>query len=217
MTQLSIAETFLSIQGESTRAGLLCFFIRFAGCNLKCVYCDTGYAADAGAGTKIEIDKLVTATVDSGVKLVEITGGEPMVQPGVVELCQKLQFAGMTVLVETNGSLPVWTLPAGVIRIIDCKTPSSGEHEKNLYRNYDYLSKDDEIKFVLSDFTDYCFAKSIIEQYQLVARTTKLLFSPVPGKLEPRQLAEWMIADKVPARMQLQMHKIIWGADKRGV
>lgn len=212
-----VTETFLSIQGESTHAGKLCFFIRLAGCNLQCRYCDTKYSSKQADGKPETLDSLVEKAVSSGVDLVEITGGEPLTQPATLPLCEKLLNAGMTVLIETNGSLPVWNLPDGVIRILDCKTPSSGESGNNLYKNYDCLTPRDEVKFVIADREDYDFSRKIIREYNLSAKTQHLLFSPVWGKIEPRQLAEWMIADLPPARLQLQMHKQIWGPDQTGV
>ena len=219
MNQSSIwvTETFLSIQGESTHAGRLCFFIRLAGCNLQCRYCDTQYSASLTDGKAEPLDLLVVKAVSSDVDLVEITGGEPLTQPETIQLCEKLLDAGMTVLIETNGSMPVWELPEGVIRILDCKTPSSGESGSNLYKNYDFLTPADEIKFVIADREDYDFSFKIIREYDLSSKTQNLLFSPVWGRIAPRQLAEWMIADRPPARLQLQMHKLIWGPDKTGV
>lgn len=219
MNQSSIwvTETFLSIQGESTHAGRLCFFIRLAGCNLQCRYCDTQYSASLTDGKAEPLDLLVVKAVSSDVDLVEITGGEPLTQPETPQLCEKLLNAGMTVLVETNGSLPVWELPDGVIRILDCKTPSSGESGSNLYKNYDYLTPADEIKFVIADRADYDFSCKIIREYDLSSKTPNLLLSPVWSMIAPQQLAEWMIADLPPARLQLQMHKLIWGPDKTGV
>lgn len=219
MNQSSIwvTETFLSIQGESTHAGRLCFFIRLAGCNLQCRYCDTQYSASLTDGKAEPLDLLVVKAVSSDVDLVEITGGEPLTQPETTQLCEKLLNAGMTVLVETNGSLPVWELPDGVIRILDCKTPSSGESGSNLYKNYDYLTPADEIKFVIADRADYDFSCKIIREYDLSSKTPNLLLSPVWSMIAPQQLAEWMIADRPPARLQLQMHKLIWGPDKTGV
>ena len=219
MNQSSIwvTETFLSIQGESTHAGRLCFFIRLAGCNLQCRYCDTQYSASLTDGKAEPLDLLVVKAVSSDVDLVEITGGEPLTQPETIQLCEKLLDAGMTVLIETNGSMPVWELPEGVIRILDCKTPSSGESGSNLYKNYDFLTPADEIKFVIADREDYDFSCKIIREYDLSSKTQNLLFSPVWGRIAPRQLAEWMIADRPPARLQLQMHKLIWGPDKTGV
>ncbi len=212
-----VTETFLSIQGESTHAGRLCFFIRLAGCNLQCRYCDTQYSASLTDGKAELLDLLVVKAVSSDVDLVEITGGEPLTQPETIPLCEKLLDAGMTVLIETNGSMPVWELPEGVIRILDCKTPSSGESGSNLYKNYDFLTPADEIKFVIADREDYDFSCKIIREYDLSSKTQNLLFSPVWGRIAPRQLAEWMIADRPPARLQLQMHKLIWGPDKTGV
>jgi len=212
-----VTETFLSIQGESTHAGKLCFFIRLAGCNLQCRYCDTKYSSKQSDGKPETLDSLVEKAVSSGVDLVEITGGEPLTQPATFPLCEKLLSAGMTVLIETNGSLPVCNLPDGVIRILDCKTPSSGEAGNNLYKNYDCLTPRDEVKFVIADREDYDFSRKIIREYNLSAKTQHLLFSPVWGKIEPRQLAEWMIADLPPGRLQIQMHKQIWGPDQTGV
>ena len=212
-----VTETFLSIQGESTHAGRLCFFIRLAGCNLQCRYCDTQYSASLTDGKAEPLDLLVVKAVSSDVDLVEITGGEPLTQPETIPLCEKLLDAGMTVLIETNGSMPVWELTEGVIRILDCKTPSSGESGSNLYKNYDFLTPADEIKFVIADREDYDFSCKIIREYDLSSKTQNLLFSPVWGRIAPRQLAEWMIADRPPARLQLQMHKLIWGPDKTGV
>lgn len=217
MEQLLVTETFLSVQGESSFAGQLCFFIRLAGCNLNCRYCDTQYSARPEAGKPEPPDTLAARAVSSGAELVEITGGEPLAQSATVPLCEKLLNAGMTTLIETNGSLPITALPAGVIRILDCKTPSSGEADRNLYRNYDFLTPDDEIKFVIADRADYDFSCKIIREHNLAAKTRKLLFSPVWGKIAPRQLAEWMIADCSPARLQLQLHKLIWGPDQTGV
>ncbi len=219
MNQSSIwvTETFLSIQGESTHAGRLCFFIRLAGCNLKCRYCDTQYSANLTGGKAEMLDLLVVKAVSSGVDLVEITGGEPLTQPATISLCEKLLDAGMTVLVETNGSMPIWELPENVIRILDCKTPSSGESGSNLYKNYDFITPADEVKFVISDREDYDFSRKIIREYDLSSKTQNLLFSPVWDKITPQQLATWMIADRPAARLQLQMHKLIWGPDKTGV
>lgn len=214
---IRVTETFLSIQGESTYAGRLCFFIRLAGCNLKCRYCDTQYSSSVSDGNAALLDLLVVQAVSSGVNLVEITGGEPLAQPSTIPLCEKLLDAGMTVLVETNGSMPIWELPGKVIRILDCKTPSSGEAGSNLYKNYDFLAPADEVKFVIADREDYDFSLKIMREYDLSAKTRNLLFSPVWGRIAPQQLAEWMIADRPPARLQLQMHKLIWGPDKTGV
>ena len=212
-----VTETFMSIQGESTFAGLPCFFIRLAGCNLKCHYCDTKYSRNITDGKETEISKLVDSVLREKVSLVEITGGEPMTQKNVLELCKKLIAEKLTVLMETNGSLSLSSLPVEVIRILDCKTPSSGEHLKMDFSNYTSLRPSDEIKFVISDYDDYKYALAIISRYKLFEKTSRLLFSPAWGKIKIPDLCEWMLRDKVPARLQLQMHKYIWGPDKKGV
>ena len=214
---LRVNEKFLSIQGESTHAGRLCYFIRLAGCNLQCSYCDTLYAHSGSAGQEETVADLVAAARTSGVPLVEITGGEPLAQEAVAELCRALLDAGFEVLVETNGSYDITVLPPGTIRILDCKTPSSGEAEHMDFNNYEHLTPHDEVKFVLSDRRDYDYAREIIRRYRLEEKTVRLIFSPVWPALPPRQLAEWIIADRPPVRMQLQMHKYIWDPDKQGV
>ena len=215
--QLPVNETFLSIQGESTHAGRLCFFIRLAGCNLNCSYCDTDYARDADSGTSMTIEHIVSQATLSKVRLVEITGGEPLSHANTPVLCQALLDEGMEVMVETNGSLPLSLLPPVVKKIVDCKTPSSGMDEYNLYENFHILSDHDEVKFVIADYLDYEFAQGIIEKYKLKRKTGNILLSPAWGKLDPKTLVSWMQADLPPARLQLQLHKIIWGPDKRGV
>ncbi|OGV36798.1 MAG: hypothetical protein A2020_03205 [Lentisphaerae bacterium GWF2_45_14] len=214
---LTVNETFTSIQGESTYAGSLCFFIRLAGCNLACAYCDTTYASTPSDGKNIELSELVKMAVDEGVKTVEITGGEPLLQENTPQLCKMLQEKDFHVLVETNGSLPVSILPAGTIRIIDCKTPSSGEAGAMDFSNFEIINENDEIKFVISDYADFEYSLETIRKYSLDSKTEKILFSPVCGTLDPEELAGWMIKSKAPARFQLQLHKIIWSPDKRGV
>jgi len=214
---LTVNETFTSIQGESTYAGCLCFFIRLAGCNLACSYCDTTYSSKPSEGSEIEIPALLEMAVNEGIKTVEITGGEPLLQKNTPRLCKELLAKQFRVLVETNGSLPVSILPPGTIRIIDCKTPSSGEAGSMDFSNFKIINRDDEIKFVISDYADFEYSIGTIKKYSLDSKTEKILFSPVCGRLSPRELAEWMIKSKAPARFQLQVHKIIWGPDKRGV
>ncbi len=215
--KLLVNETFLSIQGESTHVGRLCFFIRLAGCNLSCTYCDTEYARGEENSVLMTIAHLASQAKLSKVRLVEITGGEPLNQSNTPALCEALLDEGLEVIIETNGSLPLSLLPPAVKKIIDCKTPSSGMVEYNLYDNFYILSKHDEIKFVIEDYLDYEFALTIIERYKLQNRTSNILLSPAWGKLEPKKLVSWMLADLPPARLQMQMHKIIWGANKRGV
>jgi 7-carboxy-7-deazaguanine synthase len=215
--QLVVNEMFLSIQGESTHVGRLCYFIRLAGCNLSCEYCDTGYAQDEKAGTAMSIEHIVSQAKISKVRLVEITGGEPLNQAHTPALCQALIDEGLEVMVETNGSLPLSLLPSKVKKIVDCKTPSSGMDEYNLYDNFHVLSDRDEVKFVIQNYLDYEFALTVIEKYRLQKKTPNILLSPAWGKLDPKTLVNWMLADLPPARLQMQIHKVIWGPDKKGV
>lgn len=204
-----LRETFVSVQGESTRAGRVCFFIRFAGCNLNCAYCDTLRARDVDDGEETSLNRLLQLAVESGVNLVELTGGEPLLQPGLDELCRALLEKDFEVLVETNGSLPIGGLPIGVVRIVDCKTPSSGEEGRTLFENFDLLTSKDEVKFVIGDENDYRFSLKVIGERRLLEKTANLLFSPLWGRLDSGKLAEWMIRDASPARLQPQLHKII--------
>ena len=216
--KLKIYETFASIQGESTRAGIPCFFIRLAQCNLRCSYCDTKRAQTLQNSREIEVRVLVEAAVRSGLELVEITGGEPMLQAeGVCELAEGLIRQGRTVMIETNGSCDLSPLPPEVIRIVDWKTPSSGEDARMYLPNFSSLRPQDEVKFVLSDEPDYRFALEKISQYRLAEQTPNLLFSPVYGALPGAELVEWMLRDHAPARLNLQIHKYIWDPDREGV
>ncbi len=215
---LKVNEIFTSIQGESTHAGKLCFFIRLSDCNLNCSYCDTEYAKTAENSKEYSIEKLAELAIKSGAKTIEITGGEPLLQiDKVIELSQLLLEKSLTVLIETNGSLSISKLPQEVIKIVDCKTPSSGENESNLYSNYDLLQTHDEIKFVIADFADYVYTIKIIDEYELLKKTKNILLSPVFGKINPQEIVEWMIQDKLNVRFQLQMHKTIWNPNERGV
>ena len=211
---LSVCETFSSIQGESTYAGLPCFFIRLAGCSGCCSYCDTEYAKTPGV--ERAISELLAAARNSGLKLVEVTGGEPMEQRETPQLCRLLLDDGFEVLLETNGAIPLDAVPAGVHRIVDCKLPSSGMAERNCVHNYDLLGKDDEVKFVVGSRADLEYAVTVAEKYRLAAKGCALLVSPVWGKVELPALAQWVLESGAPLLMQLQMHKIIWG-DRRGV
>ena len=214
--ELLIYETFAGIQGESTHAGRLCFFIRLTGCNLRCSYCDTTKAQPIGSGTKRTIDFLVKEAEESGLRLVEITGGEPMLQTPTPELCRRLLNAGFEVLMETNGSVDLSTLPAEVKRIIDWKTPSSGESDRMLESNYRNLRKHDEVKFVIADRNDYEASVRTMRKFDMASRAT-VLFAPVFGSIRPETLVEWMRRDHLPARLNLQLHKLIWGPDAEGV
>ncbi len=217
MKKLLITEIFTSIQGESTYAGKTCFFIRLAECNLNCSYCDTKYAFDKEKANELSIDKIVELAVSAGINLVEITGGEPLLQKDVLFLCDELIKNGFTVLIETNGSLPISRLNPKVIKILDCKCPSSNESGKMNFDNFNHLSDSDEIKFVLANKEDYIYAKSIISKYKLTEITQKILYSPIPGKLAPQLLSKWMIKDKSIVTLQLQLHKIIWPGIEKGV
>ena len=215
---LKIYETFASIQGESTRAGIPCFFIRLAQCNLRCSYCDTKRAQTLQNSREISVAELLAEAERSGLELVEITGGEPMLQSeGVCELAQGLIRQGRTVMIETNGSCDLTHLPSEVIRIVDWKTPSSGEDARMCLPNFSSLRPQDEVKFVLSDERDYRFALEKISQYRLAEQTPNILFSPVYGALPGAELVQWMLRDRVKARLNLQIHKYIWDPNREGV
>ena len=213
---MRLVESFTSLQGESTHAGRICFFIRLAGCNLDCNYCDTRYGRSFGAGEPASVDELVRRAQESGTKLVEITGGEPLATPETPELCRRLLERGFEVLMETNGSVDLSAVPRGVRRIIDWKTPFSGESGKMLDGNFLNLRPGDEVKFVIAGRNDYDAALEVIRRFRIPEHAT-ILFAPVFGEIEPRTLVEWMLADRVPARLNLQLHKVIWNPDAEGV
>ena len=213
--RLRITEIYKSIQGESTFAGLPCIFVRTTGCNLRCVWCDSAYSFYGG--NWISFDDILVEVEKLDCKLVEITGGEPLLQPGVPVLAERLQRAGKTVLVETSGERPIEVLPEGIIRIMDLKCPDSGESERNRVENIAQLKSRDEIKFVLASRRDYEFARDKIREHSLGERVNAVLLSVVFGKLEPVKVVEWMLEDKLPARFQLQMHKFIWDPIAKGV
>ncbi len=212
---LNISEIFCSIQGESTYAGLPCIFIRLAGCNLRCDYCDTTYSYKSEI--TLSINDIITKIKEyDPVKLVEITGGEPLLQPEVFKLIESLHKNGYTILLETNGSISLKDVLDYAIKIVDVKCPGSGEENSFLIENLEYINKEkDEIKFVLSDNFDYNWAKDFVMKYKL--NDYEILFSPVSEKLNAQDLAKWITENKLSVRMQLQLHKIIWGKDKRGV
>lgn len=213
---MRLVESFTSLQGESTHAGRICFFVRLAGCNLDCNYCDTRYARDFGAGEPATAEELVRLAKESGVGLVEITGGEPLADPETPELCRRLLDAGFEVLLETNGSFSIAPVPCEVRKILDCKLPGSGMAGHNDFGNYALLAPHDEVKFVISGRGDFDYALDVIRRYDLAARTRNLLASPVWGRVSFEELAKWVIDSRAPLRMQLQMHKLIWG-DRTGV
>jgi len=212
---LTINEIFYSIQGESSYAGRPCVFVRLTACDLRCAWCDTAYAFAEGQRTSIED---VLAAVESHTcSLVEITGGEPLLQDEVYPLMVALVKRGKTVLLETGGHLSVERVPVGVVKIVDIKCPASGESERNHWPNLDRLAPSDEVKFVIRDRRDYEFARTVITRHQLEHRCGAVLLSPVHGVLAPKTLAEWMLEDRLPGRLQLQVHKYIWEPNTRGV
>jgi 7-carboxy-7-deazaguanine synthase len=212
---LTINEIFHSIQGESTRSGEPCVFVRLTACDLRCAWCDTAYAFHEGR--KMEVDDVIRRVEAFGCRTVEITGGEPLLQPDVYPLMERLLAEGCTVMLETGGHRSIADVPRGVIRIVDVKCPASGEADKNHWPNLDLLTAQDEVKFVIQDRADYDFASSVVNRHALPGRCAAVLFSPVHGVLDPRQLAEWILHDRLPVRLQVQAHKYIWGADVRGV
>ena len=212
---LTINEIFHSIQGESTHAGRPCVFVRLTACDLRCRWCDTPYSFHEG--TKMSVDDVVADVEARGCDVVEVTGGEPLLQPDVYPLMQRLLDSGKTVLIETGGHRSIAKVPAGVIRIMDVKCPGSGEVDRNDWSNLQHLNANDEVKFVIADRADYEFARGIVEREQLPGKVNAVLFSPVHGELDPKRLAEWVIADRLPVRVQLQMHKYIWSPTTRGV
>ena len=212
--RLRVNEIYKSIQGESFWAGLPCAFVRLTGCHLRCTYCDTEYAFYDGRW--MTLDQVVARVAEFGVALVEITGGEPLLQPGCGVLAQMLLDKGYTVLCETSGALPIDRLPAGVIKIMDLKCPSSGEVGRNDWSNIDRLAPQDEVKFVIGDRADFEWSVGAIERYEITKRC-KVAMSPVFDKIEPQQLAEWILAGNLPVRLQLQLHKLIWDPMAVGV
>jgi 7-carboxy-7-deazaguanine synthase len=211
---LTVNEIFHSIQGESTRAGRPCVFVRLTACDLRCTWCDTPYAFHEGR--KMSIDEVLTAVDEYGCPLVEITGGEPLLQDEVYPLMDRLLERGHTVMLETGGHRPIDRVPAGVIKIVDVKCPGSGEAAKNYWPNLDALAPHDEVKFVIADRADYDFARDVV-QTKLAGRRSPMLFSPVHGMLDPKLLSEWVLADRLPVQVQLQLHKFIWHPSTRGV
>jgi len=212
---LTINEIFHSIQGESTHAGRPCVFVRLTACDLRCRWCDTPYAFHEGR--KMSVDDVVADVEARGCPTVEVTGGEPLLQPDVYPLMQRLLDAGKTVMIETGGHRSIAAVPSGVIRIMDVKCPGSGESEKNDWSNLAHLTKTDEVKFVIADRVDYEFAKALVERERLPERVNAVLFSPVHGELDPKRLSEWVIGDRLDVRVQLQVHKYIWSPETRGV
>jgi len=208
MATVNVCETFVSIQGESTYAGLSCYFIRLAGCNLRCRYCDTTYAY--APGLDVPVPDLVAKCRASKAAIVEITGGEPLLQPGFRELAAALRDqGGKPVLVETNGSMDISAIPAGVVAIMDVKWPGSGVSEAMDSANIGRLRPQDEVKFVLSDRQDYEWAGDFVRRHSLATRCHAVLFSPVFGKLPAKEVGQWILDDGLPVRVQAQLHKML--------
>jgi 7-carboxy-7-deazaguanine synthase len=212
---LTINEIFHSIQGESTHTGRPCVFVRLTACDLRCSWCDTPYAF--AGGRKRSVDEVVAEVNAYGCDLVEITGGEPLLQRDVYPLMERLLADGRTVMVETGGHMSIEQVPARVIKIVDVKCPGSHEAHRNHWANLDMLALHDEVKFVIGDRQDYEYARDVVGRHALTERAAAVLFSPVHGVLDAKDLAAWILADRLPVRLQLQAHKYIWGADVRGV
>jgi 7-carboxy-7-deazaguanine synthase len=212
---LTINEIFYSIQGESTFAGRPCVFVRLTACDLRCSWCDTPYSFYEGR--KQSLDDVVAAVDRYDCPLVEVTGGEPLLQEEVYPLMQTLLERGRTVLLETGGHRSTERVPADVVTILDVKCPGSGEAHRNDWSNLERLRPHDEVKFVIKDRTDYEYAREVVRRHRLPGRAAAILFSPVHGVLGAKQLSEWVLADSLPVRVQLQLHKFIWDPSTRGV
>jgi 7-carboxy-7-deazaguanine synthase len=212
---LTINEIYHSIQGESTWAGEPCVFVRLTFCDLRCTYCDTEYAFYEGK--KQTLDEIATAAAAFQCPLVEITGGEPLLQKNVLPLMTMLADARHTVLLETSGAHDISKVDPRVHRIMDLKTPGSGETARNLFSNVEYLTQRDEVKFVIGSREDYEWSREKVERHMLTQRCRAVLFSPIFGRIDPREIVEWILADRLPVRFQLQMHKFIWTPTQRGV
>ena len=211
---LTVNEIFHSIQGESTRAGQPCVFVRLTACDLRCTWCDTPYAFHEGR--KMSVDDVLQAVEEYACPLVEITGGEPLLQDEVYPLMERLLHSGHTVMLETGGHRLIDRVPTAVVKVVDVKCPGSGESAKNEWRNLEMLAPHDEVKFVIADRADYEFARDVV-LWKMPINPAAILFSPVHGVLDAKTLAEWVLSDRLPVRVQLQLHKFIWHPATRGV
>lgn len=205
---LRISEIFFSLQGETSRVGLPTVFVRLTGCPLRCTYCDTTYAFTGGQSMTLEA--IMTEVARYAPRFVTVTGGEPLAQKNCLRLLRSLCDAGYEVSLETGGALDVSGVDARVVKVLDIKTPASGEAEKNLLSNLEHLNPHDEIKFVLCDEADYEWAKKVLQEREL-ARRCEVLFSPAQGRISAKDVAEWMLRDRLPVRLQVQLHKLLWG------
>lgn len=212
---LVVHEIYASIQGESTFAGVPCTFVRLTGCNLRCAWCDTTQAFKGG--TRMSRAEVRESALSHGTPLVELTGGEPLLQPAAIPLLAELCDAGRTVLVETSGEADVSRVDRRVHKIMDLKAPGSGESHRNRWSNLAHLGPRDEVKFVLADRADYEWMRGVVRERELASLGCALLVSPVWGSLEPRDLVAWMLEDALPVRLNMQLHKMIWGRDAQGV
>jgi 7-carboxy-7-deazaguanine synthase len=212
---LTVNEIFHSIQGESTHAGERCVFVRLTACDLRCSWCDTPYAFHEGR--KMSIDEVLAVVEGYGCPVVELTGGEPLIQADAYELMDRLLGLGKTVMVETGGHVSLARVPPAVVKVMDVKCPGSGEAHRMHWENLGLLAPHDEVKFVVKDRADYEYARGVLQDRGLAGRVAAIHFSPVHGILSPRQLAEWVLEDRLPVRVQLQVHKYIWDPQARGV
>jgi 7-carboxy-7-deazaguanine synthase len=210
--RLRITEIFVSLQGETSFAGLPTAFVRLTGCPLRCGYCDTAYAFSGGE--ILGLAEIVDTVAALGVRHVTVTGGEPLAQPGVLALLTRLCDRGYTVSLETSGALDVARVDPRVAKILDIKTPGSGEVGRNLWSNLEHCGRGDQVKFVICDRTDYDWAKLKLDELRLDERFGEVLFSPSTPDIEPRALADWIVADRLPVRFQVQLHKILWGSEQ---
>ena len=213
---LRVNEIFYSIQGESTFAGFPCIFIRMTGCNLRCTYCDTTYAYEEGID--IPLKSILTTVKKFSCNLIEVTGGEPLIQAETPDLISALINNGYTVLLETNGSQDISTVDTKCTRIVDIKCPSSGMDNKNYWKNLDYITPNDQLKFVIAHRQDYLYAKKVLDAPAIKRRNRLLInFSPVFNEIDLKDLAKWILADNLTVRLQIQLHKYIWGEHEKGV
>ena len=210
---LLVHEIYTSLQGEGTRAGVRCTFVRLTACHLRCTYCDTEHAFDEG--TLRSVDDVLVEVKREGAKFVQLTGGEPLLQRAAPALMKALSDDGFTVLLETSGGVSTEHVDPRVVTILDVKTPGSGEHERNVWKNLERLRAHDEVKFVITSADDYAWSRRVVEEHALT-RVCTVLFSPSFPGLSPTVLAEWMVRDKLDVRFQMQLHKVLWG-EKRGV
>ena len=213
--RLRVTEIYTSVQGESTHVGKPCVFVRLTGCNLRCTWCDSVFTFTGGAWRGL--DEVVAEVLSSPVRTVEVTGGEPLLQKSAIPLMEALVAAGREVLLETSGSLSIADVPPAVVVVLDLKPPDSGETDKMDWSNLDHLRPHHEVKFVIASRRDYEWSREVVRDRGLAARCAAVLFSPAWGAVEPRDLVAWLLEDHLPVRFQLQVHKVIWPPDARGV